>query len=103
MYKLYYSPGACSLAPHIVLEEIGAPYESQIVWTDTSKPGLTVASPEWKAINPKGYVPVLGGVAGNSGGAPDTLTEANAILLFLARRFPDAALLPPTPEGEARC
>jgi glutathione S-transferase len=103
MLKLYYSPGACSLAPHIVLEEIGRPYEKEIVWTDPAKPGLTVHSPEWRKINPKGYVPVLGGVAGSSGGAPDTLTEANAILLYLARKFPEAGLLPPAPEGEARC
>lgn len=103
MLKLYYSPGACSLAPHIVLEEIGKPYEKEIVWTDPSKPGTTVQSPEWKKINPKGYVPVLGGVPGNSGGVADVLTEANAILLFLGRKFPEASLIPPTPEKEARC
>ncbi len=103
MYKLYYSPGACSLAPHIALEEIGAPYAREVVWTDTSKPGMTVASPQWKAINPKGYVPALAGVAGSSGGADGVLTEANAILLFLARSHPEARLLPSDPAGEARC
>jgi glutathione S-transferase len=103
MLKLYYSPGACSLAPHIVLEEIGAPYEKEIVWTDPGKPGLTVYSPEWRRINPKGYVPVLGGVPGNGGGVANVLTEANAILFYLARKFPEGRLLPPTPEREARC
>jgi glutathione S-transferase len=103
MLKLYYSPGACSFAPHIVLEEIGQPYEKEIVWTDPSKPGMTVSSPEWKKINPKGYVPVLGGVTGNSGGVADVLTEANAILLYLGRKFPEANLWPQTAEKEARC
>jgi glutathione S-transferase len=103
MLRLYYSPGACSLAPHIVLEEIGEPYDKQIVWTDPSKPGMTVQSPEWKKINPKGYVPALGGVPGNGGGVADVLTEANAILLFLGRKFPQANLIPALPEKEARC
>ena len=54
-------------------------------------------------INPKGYVPALLGVPGKMGGTENLLTEANAILVYLARKYPAARLLPATPEGEARC
>lgn len=101
MLKLFYSPGACSLAPHIVLEEIGKPYEKELVSTDPTKPGMTTVSAAWREINPKGRVPALLGVAG-AASDKNILTEANAILLYLARKFPGAKLLPPTPEGEAR-
>ncbi|CAN7523185.1 glutathione S-transferase C-terminal domain-containing protein [Rhizobium rhizogenes] len=100
MHRLYYSPGACSLAVHIVLEEIGEPYEKEIRSSLASKGTLT---PEYLAINPKGRVPALSGVSGGAGGAPNLLTEAPAILLFLARSHPKARLLPADPAGEARC
>jgi glutathione S-transferase len=67
------------------------------------KAGEGTKSPAWRKINPKGYVPALLGVPGKIGGLDNLLTEANAILIYLARKYPDARLLPPTPEGEARC
>jgi glutathione S-transferase len=100
MYRLFYSPGACSLAPHIVLEEIGAPYEAELV---SAKPGGRAQSAEWRAINPKGRVPALLGVPGRIGGAADLLTEAPAILFYLARRHAAARLLPEDAASEARC
>lgn len=54
--KLYYSPAACSLAVHIVLREIGQPFE--LVRVDT-KAHRTLEGADFYAINPKGYVPVL--------------------------------------------
>ena len=98
MLKFFYSPGACSLTVHIALEEVGVPYEKEVV-----KTGEGTNSPAWKKINPKGYVPALLGVPGNIGGMDDLLTEANAILVYLGRKYPEARLLPPMPEGEARC
>ncbi len=90
--KLYYSPGACSLAPHIVLEETGADYD--VVRVDFST--AEQHSPGYKAINPKGRVPAL---------AEDRwiLTENPAILAYLAKRFPEAGLLPADPRREAVC
>jgi len=99
MLKLFYSPGACSMAPHIVLEEIGKPYEAEVI----SIPDGKTQSPEWKAVNPKGRVPALLGVPGSMGGKPGLLTEANAIMLYLARTNPGAKLLPSDPAAEARC
>lgn len=75
---LYYSPGACSMAAHILLEETGAPYEA--VKVDLAKgENLT---PEFTAINPRRQVPVL--KAGDF-----VLTEDIAILLYLARIHPE--------------
>ncbi len=78
MLKLYYAPGACSLAPHIVLEWIGAPYEA--IKADAHDPAF-------KTINPAAAVPALdyGGVA--------PLTQCAAILDYLALLHPEADLL----------
>ena len=100
MHRLYYSPGACSLVVHIVLEEIGAPYELEL---RSARNGEGTTTAEYLALNPKGRVPALTGVPGGAGGAPNLLTEAVAILLFLARSHPQANLLPADPAGEARC
>lgn len=83
MLKLYYSPGACSLAPHIALEEAGAAFETVAV------PVAERANwrPEFLAINPRGRVPVL-----QTGTA--TITENIAILGHVARLYPEAGLLP---------
>ena len=92
MLTLYFSPGACSLASHIGLEETGAPYEV--------KPTL-LAKGEQKTeaylkINPRGKVPALS-VDGK------IITENTAILTYLARRFPEKKLMPTDPVEEARC
>jgi glutathione S-transferase len=92
MLILYYSPGASSIIPHITLEEIGAPYERKLV---------NLAKGEHKSdaylqINPRGKVPTLS-IDGN------VLTENIAILTFLAKRFPDARLLPRDLTEEASC
>jgi len=88
------------MAAHIVLEEIGQPYELELI---SSRDGKMTATPEWKAINPKGRVPALLGVPGRIGGADNLLTELHAILVYLARTNPAVGLLPADPAGEARC
>lgn len=94
-YHLFYSPGACSLAPHILLEEIGAEYEATRVTIAEGKN----RSPEYLAVNPRARVPALivpGALEGN------VLTEATAIMIFLARRHPELALLPADVDAFAR-
>ena len=78
--KLYYLPGACSLATHIVLEWVGGPYETMKLERAALK------SPEFLALNPNGAVPVL--VDGDF-----VLTQNMAILWYVAERSPDARLL----------
>lgn len=93
--KLYYSPGACSLAPHIALEESGQPFEVERV---AIAEGRHLA-PEYLAVNPGGRVPALA-----VDGA--VITEVPAVLAFIADRAPAAGLLPLPPEdaiGRARC
>jgi glutathione S-transferase len=77
--KLYYSPGACSLAPHIALEEAGIPYD--LVKVDLRTHQLADGTDYYK-INPKGYVPM---VALDNG---EHLTEAAVILQYIADRKP---------------
>lgn len=100
MFTLYYSPGACSMAPHIVLEEIGAPFRAEHI---SAFGGKETNTETYGRINPKRRVPVLHPVPGRMGGAPDALTEASAILLYLARTHPALKMLPDDPAGEARC
>jgi glutathione S-transferase len=101
-HRLYYSPGACSMAAHIVLEEIGEPYELELVSSRGHMGGEGTTSPAWMARNPKGRVPALSGVPGRIGGSDNLLTELHAILFYLARTHPQARLLPADPAGEAR-
>ncbi|HEX6571554.1 MAG TPA: glutathione transferase GstA [Steroidobacteraceae bacterium] len=77
--KLYYTPGACSQAPHIVIHELGLPYEA--VKVDLVKHTLPDGS-DYRAINPKGYVPTLELDDGTR------ITEANVILQYLADQKP---------------
>lgn len=86
--KLYYVPGACSLAPHIVLREAGI--EAELVRVDLSKQ-TTADGANFADINPRGYVPVLELPNG------EHLTENAAILQYLADRSPHAALAPSGP------
>lgn len=84
--KLYYSPGACSLSPHIVLNEAKIPHE--LVRVDLHKKLLEDGS-DFRRINPKGYVPVLGLDDGS------ILTEGPAIVQYLADLRPETRLAPP--------
>ncbi len=89
---LYYSPGACSLAPHIALEETGKPFDLRRVnFADAEQ-----RSAEYLSINPKGRVPAL---VDNG----FVVSENPAILRYVARKYPSAALWPDDPRDEARC
>jgi len=90
--KLYYAPGACSLAPHIALEEAGARFELARVDLAANQQN----SAEYLRVNPKARVPAL--VDGDF-----VLTEAPAILRYIAARHPSAGLWPWDPHEEARC
>lgn len=83
--KLYISPGACSLAPHIVLLEAGLPFELERV---DLKAKVTASGADFTAINSKGYVPALALDNGS------VLTEGAAILQYLADQKPEANLAP---------
>jgi glutathione S-transferase len=83
--KLYYSPGACSLAPHIVLNELNQPYELEKVDLAAK---TTQSGSDFAAINSKGYVPTL------ELAKEEVLTEVSVILQYLADHAPDASLLP---------
>mgnify|MGYP001287472701 FL=1 len=83
--KLYYAPGACWMTPHIVLNELGLPYEAVKVDLKTK----TVAGGDsFVKINPKGYVPAIELDDGRH------LTEVAAIVLYLADLKPEAGLAP---------
>lgn len=84
--KLYYTPGACSLAPHIVLHEIGARFEAEPVDLRTKK---TASGEDFSKINPKGYVPALRLDTG------EVFTEGAALLQYLGDQAPEAGLVPP--------
>jgi glutathione S-transferase len=83
MLKLFYAPGTCALASHIVLEEAGATYDTVRLSFATEDQ----RKPDYLAINPKARVPALVTERG-------VLTETPAILAFVAQRFPAAQLAP---------
>ena len=83
--KLYYSPGACSLSPHIVLQETGLPYEAVLASTKTKK---LQDGTDYYTINSKGYVPTLELDDGTR------LTEGPAIVQYLADQVPEKKLAP---------
>ena len=88
--KLYYMPGACSLAPHIALREAGLPFDLELV--ERSK--KTKSGGDYMSINPKGSVPALGLDDGQ------VLTEAAVIQQYIADKTPAKKLAPApgTPE-----
>lgn len=83
--KLYYTPGACSLSPHIVLEELGLPYETETV---DLRSKVVASGGDFAQTNPKGYVPAL---LLDSGAV---LTEGPAIVQYLADLAPEKKLAP---------
>ncbi len=83
--KLYYSPAACSLSPHIAAREAGLPIDLVRVNLDTH---TTADGADYRAINPKGYVPFLVRDDGS------TLSEGPAIVQYLADLAPQSGLAP---------
>ena len=91
--KLYYAPGACSLAAHIILNEINVDFDLERVDLKTHQ---TEKGHDYYEINPKGYVPALEINPGL------ILTENVAILPFLAQHDPKQDLIPPSGMGRAK-
>jgi glutathione S-transferase len=83
MYTFYHAPGSSSMAVHIALHEVGAAYEGRTI----SFAHRDQDPPEFRGLNPEGKVPTLV-IDGR------VLTEVAGILYYLARRYPQAALLP---------
>ncbi len=90
--KLYYSPGACSIGIHVLLEEIGKPYEAVKLNFQEGQQ----YKPEFTSVNPKSKVPTLQRDDGS------VLTEYPAIAFWLAASNPEAGLLPKAPDDLAR-
>ena len=89
--KLYFAPGACSFVPHVLLEMSGAAFEPSMVKLHKGEQN----SDDYKAINPRGQVPVLV----NNGQA---VTQIVAIVLHLDQLFPELGFLPTEPLARAR-
>ena len=83
--KLYFSPGACSLSPHIVLEESGLAYEAVLASTKTHQ---LADGTDYYTINPKGQVPLLELDSG------ERLTEGPVIVQYIADQVPAKKLAP---------
>ena len=89
--KLYFSPGACSVVPHVLLQLSGAAFEPTMVKLHKGEQ----YGEEYKAINPRGQVPVL---------VDDgkVITQIVAIILYLDQKFPEAKFLPTEPVARAK-
>lgn len=83
--KLYYMPGACSLSPHIVLNEAGLPFEK--IKIDGKTKSMDPAG-DYRTVNPLGYVPLLELDDGTR------ITEGPAIVQYIADQVPDKKLAP---------
>jgi glutathione S-transferase len=90
--KLYYAPGACSIGIHVLLEEIGKPYETERVNLQQGEQ----YKPPFTGVNPKSKVPTLVRDDGS------ILTEYPAIAYWLAKTNPFADLLPDDIDAQAR-
>ena len=84
--KLYYSPGACSLSPHIALREADVPFE--LVQVDLAEKKLKASGASYLSINPKGYVPAITLENG------ELLTEGAIIVQYIADQKPEKQLAP---------
>lgn len=84
--KLYYFPGACSIAPHIVAREAGIALELEKVDLGSRR---TATGEDYLAVNPKGYVPALRLDDGS------VLTEVSVLVQYLADQAPGSGLIPP--------
>jgi glutathione S-transferase len=82
---LFYSPGACSLSPHIVLRETGVPFELDLVDRLSKK---TAEGLDFGALNPKGYVPAIRLDDGSM------LTEGAVIVQYIADQKPESGVMP---------
>ncbi len=91
--KLYWGPHTCAIGIHVLLEEIGKPFELE----EIDVQGGANKKPPFIDVNPKGKVPTLVRDDGS------VLTEYGAIATWLARTSPERDLLPHDPETEARC
>lgn len=89
--KLYFAPGACSFVPHALLETAGEPFEAVLVKLHKGEQ----QSAEYRAINPRGQVPVL-----VDGG--EVITQILAIVQWLDHRFPQCGFLPREPLARVR-
>ena len=85
MTKLYYSPGACSLSPHIALREAGLPFQLVLASTKTHK---LADGTDFFGINPKGYVPLLELDSG------ERISEGPVIVQYIADQAPASGLAP---------
>ena len=92
--KLHYSPNACSMAIHVILEEIGAPYELALV---SLREGAQHEA-AYAAVNPTAKVPAL-----DRGDGGPVLTELPAIAMWLGATNPGAKLWPGEADAQARC
>lgn len=91
MLTLYYSPGSSAMATHIALNEVGVPFDLKLIPLDQR----ANRAPDYLAVNPEGKVPSL--VIDDR----PPLTEVAATLWYLARRYPEAGLLPQQGDIEA--
>ena len=89
--KLYFSPGACSFVPHVLLQSAGEAFEPIMVKLHKGEQN----GEEYKAINPRGQVPVL---VDNG----QVITQIVAIILYLDQKFPEAKFLPTEPVARAK-
>jgi glutathione S-transferase len=89
MFRLHYYPSTASMVPHIVLEELGVPYQRVLV----DRAVNAHKAPEYLKLNPNGLIPVL--TQDEFPGAPLVLYETAAIVLHLCDTHPDAGLAPP--------
>ena len=97
MLQLHYFPGNASLIPHIVLEELGVPFELKYV----DRAVAAHKSPDYLALNPNGLIPVLVDPSrAGSDGKPLVLYETAAVCLHLADTHPVDRLLPPLGSAE---